>query len=57
MTACNYPSKRPDIRFEYSKITSKEGNIHLDFRTSLLKYARKKENTSLLLLGLLLISH
>ena len=41
ITACNYPCKRPDIRIGYFN-TSKGGNIYLNFKNSLLKYAGNK---------------
>ena len=37
----------------YSLTPSKGGNIYLDFRNSLLKYARNERRHSSLLLGLL----
>ena len=49
--AWNYPSKKSDIRLDLL-ITSKEGNIHLDFRNSLLKYARNKRRHKFIFTGI-----
>ena len=43
IAAWNYPCKRSDIKLGLDiLIHSKEGNMHLDFRNSLLKYAQNK---------------
>ena len=49
--AWNYPSKRSGIRFG-SFNTFQKGNILLDFRNSLLKYARNKRRHKFIITGI-----